>query len=48
MANQKVKTTGTGGPGRWCKREVAKKAAKKRRRAEDKQEADQEKVKKGY
>ncbi len=35
MANQKVKTTGTGGPGRYCKREEAKVGARKARRRED-------------
>lgn len=38
MALAKVKTTGTGGKGRWTTRADAKDSARKRRRVEDKKE----------
>lgn len=37
MATKKVKTTGTGGPGRYCTRAEAKEGARVRRRREDKE-----------
>ncbi len=37
MATKNVKTTGTGGPGRFCHRAEAKEGARVRRRREDKE-----------